>query len=70
MEANWFSIDNISRVYSQFLSLDLDEDGLLSKSDLIRFSGSKSKAVQLTDAAVDRIFEECLTSRGSGKIFY
>lgn len=55
-ESNWFSPENASRVYSQYLQLDLDQNGMLSSSELQRiYSGF------FTPLCIRRIFEECHT---------
>lgn len=70
LEGNWFSVNNIARVYNQFLDLDADGDGVLSKAEFIKYGGSKVRPVQLTSVAVDRIFEESFSAAttGSGRL--
>lgn len=42
-------------MYEQYLSIDTDKNGMLSKSELIKWSPG------LTELLVDRIFEEYYT---------
>jgi serine/threonine-protein phosphatase 2A regulatory subunit B'' len=56
---NWFSPSNALRVYSQYLELDVDHDGMLSKGELQRYGiGS------FTEVFIDRVFQECHTYDG------
>lgn len=61
LDANWFSFSNASKLYNQFLSLDLDKNGMLSHDELLPYNGSKKFPVQFTKTAVSRIFEENIT---------
>uniref|UniRef100_A0A7S2R8D6 Serine/threonine-protein phosphatase 2A regulatory subunit B'' subunit gamma n=1 Tax=Mucochytrium quahogii TaxID=96639 RepID=A0A7S2R8D6_9STRA len=56
---NWFSSHNTLRVYSQYLELDVDRNGMLSRSEIAGY-GTGS----LTTVLLDRVFEECLTYEG------
>jgi serine/threonine-protein phosphatase 2A regulatory subunit B'' len=56
---NWFSPTNSLRVYSQYLELDVDHDGMLSKTELLRYGHGS-----FTQVFVDRVFEECHTYDG------
>jgi len=47
------------RIYAQYLELDLDHNGMLSKEEFIGFLGGS-----LTRAFVDRFFEESLMYQG------
>lgn len=58
-EANWFSAPSALRVYGQYLNLDKDHNGMLSKSELLHYGTST-----LTPTFIDRVFEECLTYEG------
>ena len=51
--SNWFSATSAHRVYGQYLALDTDRNGMLSKSELMNYGNGT-----LTAAFVDRIFEE------------
>merc|ERR1719228_1519525 len=55
-DANWFSAPSALRVYGQYLNLDTDHNGMLSRQELIAYGTST-----LTPTFIDRIFEECLT---------
>ena len=55
---NWFSSQNAERVYKAYLKLDLDENGLLKKSELVKYQWG------LTDIFIDRIYEEYQTFEG------
>lgn len=35
--ANWFTPHNAMRVYTQYLELDEDQNGMLSKTELLRY---------------------------------
>jgi serine/threonine-protein phosphatase 2A regulatory subunit B'' len=58
-EANWFSAPSALRVYGVYLNLDQDHNGMLSKSELLKYGTGT-----LTTAFVDRVFQECLTYEG------
>lgn len=58
-DANWFSAPSALRVYGQYLNLDKDHNGMLSKEELLSFGTST-----LTPTFVERVFEECLTYGG------
>ena len=54
--SNWFSAANALRVYSVYLQLDLDQNGMLSPSELAAFPNRL-----YTPAFVARLFQECNT---------
>jgi serine/threonine-protein phosphatase 2A regulatory subunit B'' len=56
---NWFSAANAVRVYSLYLDLDVDQNGLLSPAELTRAQNST-----LTEAFVGRVFQEVHTYTG------
>ena len=57
--SNWFSAQNALRVYSQYLELDIDHNGMLSKDELMNYGmGSMTRVV------VERVFQECHTYDG------
>ncbi|CAG0883280.1 unnamed protein product [Darwinula stevensoni] len=58
-EANWFSAPSALRVYGQYLNLDRDHNGMLSKEELQRYGTG-----MLTSVFIDRVFQECLTYDG------
>jgi Ca2+-binding EF-hand superfamily protein len=58
-EANWFSAYNALRLYGQYIGLDEDHNGMLSKKELEKFGNSS-----LTSVFIDRIFDECITYEG------
>ncbi|XP_005112632.1 serine/threonine-protein phosphatase 2A regulatory subunit B'' subunit gamma [Aplysia californica] len=58
-ESNWFSAPSALRVYGQYLNLDKDRNGMLSKEELARYGTGT-----LTDVFLDRVFQECLTYDG------
>ena len=59
---NWFSGINALRVFSLYVDLDKDQNGMLSQEELLAFTGPVSNdQVQLTRTAVRRIFEENIT---------
>lgn len=55
---NWFSIQNTFRVYEQYLKMDTDQNGMLSKADFARYSRG------LTEIFINRLFEEYQTFEG------
>ena len=57
---NWFSASNALRVYSGYLELDSDQNGMLSPAELGNYQGRL-----YTTAFVQRLFQECHTY-GSG----
>nr|XP_014426265.1 serine/threonine-protein phosphatase 2A regulatory subunit B'' subunit gamma isoform X1 [Pelodiscus sinensis] len=58
-ETNWFSAPSALRVYGQYLNLDKDHNGMLSKEELSRYGTGT-----LTNVFLDRVFQECLTYDG------
>jgi len=58
-EANWFSAPSALRVYGQYLNLDTDHNGMLSRAELARFGTGT-----LTPVTVERVFQEFLTYEG------
>jgi serine/threonine-protein phosphatase 2A regulatory subunit B'' len=57
-ESNWFSMESATRVYGAYLELDVDQNGMLSKSELSHYGSG-----MLTDVFIDRVFEEYQTYR-------
>eukprot|EP00112_Aurelia_sp_Birch-Aquarium-sp1_P015360 Seg3398.4 transcript_id=Seg3398.4/GoldUCD/mRNA.D3Y31 product="Serine/threonine-protein phosphatase 2A regulatory subunit B'' subunit gamma" protein_id=Seg3398.4/GoldUCD/D3Y31 len=58
-DSNWFSASSALRVYGQYLNLDTDHNGMLSKQELKRYGTGT-----LTNCFLDRVFQECLTYEG------
>ena len=58
-ESNWFSAPSALRVYGQYLNLDKDHNGMLSKEELSHYGTGT-----LTNVFLDRVFQECLTYDG------
>ncbi|CAG0924372.1 unnamed protein product, partial [Notodromas monacha] len=58
-ETNWFSAPSALKVYGQYLNLDKDHNGMLSKKELQRYGTGV-----LTSVFIERLFEECLTYDG------
>ena len=56
---NWFTPKSARRVYADYLALDVDHNGMLSRDEL-RGYGTGT----LTSAFLDRVFEECHTYGG------
>jgi len=54
-ESNWFSVQSALKVYGAYLELDSDQNGMLSRSELMNYG---SGAVMLTDVFIQRVFEE------------
>ncbi|CAI5764170.1 Serine/threonine-protein phosphatase 2A regulatory subunit B'' subunit gamma [Podarcis lilfordi] len=63
-ETNWFSAPSALRVYGQYLNLDKDHNGMLSKEELSRYGTGT-----LTNVFLDRVFQECLTYDGEMVLF-
>ena len=59
LEGNWFSAQSALRVYGQYLNLDEDHNGMLSKQELSRYGSGT-----LTDVFLERVFQECVTYGG------
>ncbi|XP_013371058.1 PREDICTED: serine/threonine-protein phosphatase 2A regulatory subunit B'' subunit gamma-like [Chinchilla lanigera] len=57
-ETNWFSAPSALRVYGQYLNLDKDHNGMLSREELFRYGTT------MTNVFLDRVFQECLTYDG------
>ncbi|CAN0189144.1 unnamed protein product, partial [Discosporangium mesarthrocarpum] len=60
MRKSWFSAESSLRVYSEYLELDKDENGMLSKEELINYVGSRVP-MRLTPIFIQRIYEEINT---------
>jgi len=58
-DTNWFSAPSALRVYGQYLNLDTDHNGMLSKAELMKYGTGT-----LTPVFVERVFQECLTYEG------
>ncbi|RKO96825.1 hypothetical protein CXG81DRAFT_4662, partial [Caulochytrium protostelioides] len=54
--SNWFSSYNTLRVYGQFLNLDADHNGMLSRAELGKYSHGA-----LSNLFLDRLFQEVRT---------
>lgn len=54
--SNWFSMQSSLKVYGQYLEMDVDQNGMLSKKELGRYGNG-----MLTDVFIDRVFEEYQT---------
>ncbi|KAM7539426.1 hypothetical protein Aperf_G00000051637 [Anoplocephala perfoliata] len=59
LEENWFSLESAKRVYASYLRLDTDQNGMLSRKELAGYNNGS-----LTEAFLDRVFQECLTYEG------
>ena len=62
---NWFSSENAMKVYTSYINLDKDQNGMLSQRELISLNscicGINPSPIQLTSIAVSRLFEEYIT---------
>ena len=56
---NWFSAESAISIYSRYLDIDLDSNGMLSRAELLRYPSA-----MLTSEAVNRVFQEYLTYEG------
>ncbi|CAF2111505.1 unnamed protein product [Rotaria magnacalcarata] len=59
LEQNWFSCQSASKIYTRYLQLDKDHNGLLSRDELAKYNSST-----LTPVFITRVFQECLTYGG------
>ncbi|CAF0778963.1 unnamed protein product [Rotaria sordida] len=59
LEQNWFSCQSASKIYTRYLQLDKDHNGLLSRDELTKYNSST-----LTPVFIARVFQECLTYGG------
>ena len=55
--SNWFSSSNALRVFSLYVELDKDQNGMLNQEELSAFTGPPNEQIQLTSTAIRRIFE-------------
>ncbi|XP_037950978.1 serine/threonine-protein phosphatase 2A regulatory subunit B'' subunit gamma-like [Teleopsis dalmanni] len=58
-ERNWFSMTSVLSVYGNYLNLDKDHNGMLSKQELAAYGSGT-----LTSVFLDRVFDECRTFDG------
>merc|ERR1712187_1039017 len=58
--SNWFSMQSALKVYGAYLELDVDQNGMLSRTELSRYGHG-----MLSDVFIDRVFEEYQTYRDS-----
>jgi Ca2+-binding EF-hand superfamily protein len=58
LSANWFYPDNALKQYRTYLNLDRDQQGSLTRADILEFQGDNG-GLQLSYLTVDRLFEEC-----------
>jgi len=63
---SWFLPDNAKRVYSDYLELDEDHNGMLSRAELLNFRGKGGEA-RLTKCFVERVYAEIITYRTNEK---
>ena len=56
---SWFAAPVARAIYSRYVEMDADADGMLSKSELMKYPGAV-----LPLSTVDRIFQECMTFGG------
>jgi len=59
-ESNWFSMQSALKVYGDYLELDADQNGMLSKEELSHYGSG-----MLTNVFIDRVFEEYQTYKDS-----
>lgn len=64
-QENWFSAHSSLRVYREYLELDGDQNGMLSKSELARFNNGS-----LTSLFIDRVWQEYRTYRNEDTNVY
>ncbi|KAI9209674.1 uncharacterized protein BJ171DRAFT_453827 [Polychytrium aggregatum] len=59
VKTNWFSAYSSLRVYGQYLNLDMDHNGMLSRRELAKYSSGT-----FTELFTDRVFQEYQTYGG------
>ncbi|OQR79746.1 serine/threonine-protein phosphatase 2A regulatory subunit B'' subunit gamma-like [Tropilaelaps mercedesae] len=59
LEANWFSAVSARKVYSRFMDLDTDKNGMLSRQEMYDYGEGT-----FTRTFIDRVFQECITYQG------
>ncbi|KAI3638001.1 hypothetical protein MIR68_003612 [Amoeboaphelidium protococcarum] len=59
LSTNWFSLQSALKVYSWFVELDQDHNGMLSRSELYQFAKGR-----YTNEFIDRIYQEYLSFNG------
>lgn len=57
--SNWFSLQSAMRVYSQYVDLDVDRNGMLGYAELLKYNNGR-----YTEAFIQRVFQECQTFGG------
>eukprot|EP00039_Didymoeca_costata_P029631 m.25609 g.25609 ORF g.25609 m.25609 type:complete len:453 (-) comp7721_c0_seq1:139-1497(-) len=62
-QSNWFSLTYVSEIHGEYIELDVDKNGLLSKSEFTQINGGS-----VTRRFIDRLFQEGTTY--SGEIDY
>lgn len=67
---NYFSPQNSMQVYEDFLELDEDKNGTLSKGEFLKYSSDLVDNMHLTTIAVDRIFSENMMCKGLDEMDY
>jgi len=58
LRQNWFSLEYAEMLYSDYLELDADQNGMLSVGELMRFRGGAPPGGGLTAPFVQRVFQE------------
>jgi len=66
LNRNWFMPMNTLHIYQQYLQLDSDKNGTITREDLLGYQGDGT-GLQLTQLAIDRIFEVNLTYAVDGR---
>ncbi|KAJ3339715.1 Serine/threonine-protein phosphatase 2A regulatory subunit B'' subunit gamma [Gonapodya sp. JEL0774] len=59
LQTNWFSTQSILKVYGQYVALDTDQNGMLSRTEMSRYCNGT-----MTEAFLDRVFQEFQTYSG------
>ncbi|KAJ4460405.1 putative Serine/threonine-protein phosphatase 2A regulatory subunit B'' subunit gamma [Paratrimastix pyriformis] len=62
--SNWFSFQSTLRAYQDYLHLDIDQDGMLSREELQHFRADLDGSDCLTPVFVERVFQEFHTWGG------
>ena len=57
--SNWFSLASTTTVYTRYIDMDVDGDGMLSREEMTKYP-----CAMFTKVAIDRIFQEHMTFEG------
>lgn len=70
MSNNWFSSYKSQKIYSDFMQLDKDRNGMLSQDEFSQYNGAQTSPIQLTMITIARLYEESITYNGVREMDY